>query len=113
MRSFPARGMSLVDVLVGTALVLIVFAGLFGILRASVQVSGLAKLKAAATTIASSQMEYIRSLSYDAIGTDGGIPAGSIAQSTTTTNAGLPFKVRTYIEYADDPKDGTGASDSH
>ncbi len=101
------------DVVVGTALVLIVFAGLFGILRASVQVSGLAKLKASATVVASSQMEYIRSLSYDAIGTDGGIPAGNIAQSTTTTDGGLTFTVRTYIEYADDAKDGTGAADTN
>lgn len=103
--------MSLIDVVVGTALVLTIFAGLFGILRLSLQVSGLSKLKATATTIASSQMEYIRSLSYGAIGTDGGIPAGAIAQSTTTTDGGLPFTVRTYIEYADDPKDGTGAAD--
>lgn len=105
--------MSLVDVIVGTALVVTIFAGLFGILRASLQVSGLSKLKATATTIASSQIEYIRSLSYDAIGTDGGIPAGNIAQSTTTTNGGLPFTLRTYIEYADDAKDGLGAADSN
>ncbi|HRH24373.1 MAG TPA: hypothetical protein PK109_02170, partial [Candidatus Paceibacterota bacterium] len=86
---------------------------LFGILRASLQVSGLSKLKATATTIASSQMEYIRSLSYTAIGTDGGIPAGAIAQTATTTNGGLPFTVRTYIEYADDAKDGVGAADTN
>ncbi len=113
MRSLPVRGMTLVDVLVGTALVVIVFAGLFGILRASLKVSGLAKLKATATTIATSQIESIRSLSYTAIGTDGGIPAGAIAQSTTTSNGGLPFTVRTYIEYADDAKDGLGAADSN
>ncbi len=105
--------MSLVDVIVGTALVVTVFAGLFGILRASLQISGLSKLKATATTIASSQIEYIRSLSYDAIGTDGGIPAGTIAQSTTTVNGGLPFTVRTYIEYADDAKDGLGVADTN
>lgn len=107
------RGLTLIDVIVGSALAVTIFMGLFGILRASLQVSGLSKLKATATTIASSQMEYIRSLPYDSVGTDGGIPAGAIAQSTTTTNGGLPYTVRTYIEYADDAKDGTGAADSN
>lgn len=107
----PLRGVSLVDVIVGSALVLIIFMGLFALLRASIQVTGISKLKAAATELASSQMEYIRSLDYDDIGTVGGIPAGLIAQNATTTNGGVPFGVRTFIEYADDPKDGSGAAD--
>lgn len=114
MRSLaPMRGLTLIDVIVGSALAVIIFMGLFGILRASLQVSGLSKLKATATTIASSQMEYIRSLPYDSVGTDGGIPAGAIAQSTTTTNGGLVYTVRTYIEYADNAKDGIGAADTN
>jgi hypothetical protein len=108
----PLRGMTLVDVIVGTALVLIVFMGIFGLIRASLQLSGLAKLKAAATEIAESQMEYIRSLEYDEVGTMGGIPAGSISQHASTTNAGLVFDVRTYIIYVDDPADGEGAADA-
>ncbi len=111
MRSL--RGVSLMDVVVGSALVLIIFVGLFGLLRASVQVAGLSKLRAAATELASSRMEYLRSLHYDDVGTVGGIPAGLVPQNATTTNAGVNFGVRTYIEYADDPADGTGASDSN
>lgn len=111
MRSL--RGVSLVDVVVGSALFLIIFVALFGILRASIAVSGLSKLKAAATSIATSQVEYIRSLEYNAVGTDGGIPAGSIPQNATTTQAGLEFSVRTYIVYADDPADGEGVLDSN
>ena len=105
------RGMTLVDVVVGSALFLVIFLGLFGLLKASLDVAGLARAKAAATSLASSQMEYIRSLDYDAIGTVGGIPAGAIAQSTTTTQGGLPFSVRTYIAYVDDAKDGIGVAD--
>lgn len=114
MRSFsPMRGLTLVDVIVGAALMLIVFMGLFGIMRASLQISGLSKLKATATTIASSQMEYLRSLPYDTIGMQGGIPAGTIPQYASTTNGGLLFDVRTYIEYADDDADGLGAADTN
>lgn len=114
MRSLRVtRGVSLVDVIVGSALILIIFAGLFGLLRASVQVAGVARAKAAATAIATSQIEYVRSLSYGSIGTLGGIPAGLIAQSSTTTQAGTTFTVRTYVAYVDDVKDGSGGVDTN
>lgn len=101
------------DVVVGSALMLIIFVGLFGLLRASIQVTGLSKLRAAATELASSQMEYLRSLDYDDVGTVGGIPAGLVPQNATTTSAGVTYGVRTYIEYADDAADGVGAADSN
>jgi hypothetical protein len=109
----PLKGMSLVDVLVGTALILVVFLALFGLLRASVLVSALTKSKAIATTIAESQMEYIRGMSYSKVGTVGGIPAGTVPQYATTTENGLTFVTRTFIDYADDPADGLGASDTN
>jgi hypothetical protein len=111
MRSL--RGVSLVDVLVGSAIFLVVFVALFGILRASVSVSGLAKARASATAIASAQIEYIRSLDYDAAGTVGGIPTGAILQNQEVTQAGTTFNVRTYLIYKDDTADGTGGADSN
>ncbi|MDP3402938.1 MAG: carboxypeptidase-like regulatory domain-containing protein [bacterium] len=107
------RGMSLVDVIVGIALILIVFLALLGLLRASLLISSSSKAKAGGTAVATTQMEYIRSLSYDNVGTLGGIPAGPIAQYATTTMNGIPYGVRTLIQYVDDPKDGFGAADSN
>ncbi len=109
MRSL--RGVSLVDVVVGSALVLIIFVGLFGILRASLEIAGLVRAKAAATAIASSQLEYVRSLSYASVGTVGGIPAGIIPQVTSVQQAGTDFVLRTFVSYVDSPKDGSGAAD--
>src|SRR5690349_18120327 len=108
MRSFPQRGVSLIDVLVGTALVVVIFLGLFGIIRASLAVSTLAKLKNTATAIATTRMEYVRSLDYDVVGTVGGIPSGVVPQYATTTRDGIDFVTRVFIEYADDPADGEG-----
>lgn len=105
--------MSFVDVIVGTALMLIVFTALIGLLRTSLQVSQLAKTRSIATTVAESQMEYVRSLNYDSVGTVGGIPAGTIPQYSTTTSNNIAFPVRTFIEYVDDPADGFGGSDSN
>ncbi|HWH16199.1 MAG TPA: carboxypeptidase-like regulatory domain-containing protein [Candidatus Paceibacterota bacterium] len=107
----PVRGVSFVDVIVGSALVLIVFLSLFSLLRASLLVSTIAKARAAATSVATSQMEYVRSLSYDSVGTIGGIPPGVVPQYATTTLDGYTFVTRTFIEYVDDAKDGTGAGD--
>lgn len=105
--------MSLVDVVVGTALFLIIFLGLMSLLRASVLVSALSKQRAVATSIAEGQMEYVRSLSYDSVGNIGGIPAGVVPQYATTTLNGTSYSVRTFIVYVDDPADGIGASDTN
>ncbi len=107
------RGMTLVDVLVGAAIATTIFAAIIGLLMASERVSTLAAETAAATAIANSQMEYIRSLPYDSVGTVGGIPAGVIAQNATTTEDNVSYGVRTFIDYYDDPADGSGGSDTN
>jgi hypothetical protein len=105
--------MTLIDVLVGSAIALIIFLAVFQLLRVSALVSTLAAETAAATAIANTQMEYIRSLPYDDVGTVGGIPAGSIPQEATTTEDNVPYGVRVFVGYYDDPADGSGGSDSN
>lgn len=113
LRKRKESGLSVVDVIVGTALLLTVFLALIGILRASLLLSALAKAKAGATSLANAQMEYLRGLSYDALGTSGGIPSGAVAQNATSTVDGITYGVRTFITYVDDPKDGLGSSDQN
>jgi type II secretory pathway pseudopilin PulG len=107
------RGMSLIDVVVGVALLLVLFLALFGVLKASLAVSALAKSKAAAGALAEDQLEYLRGLSYDSLGTAGGIPAGPVPQTATETVDGVSYTLATFIEYYDDPGDGTGAEDEN
>jgi hypothetical protein len=109
----PLRGVSFIDVIVGTALILIIFLALFGVLRVTLQVSALAKAEAAATSLAQSRVEFIRSLEYDAVGTLGGIPPGAILQTATSTLDGISFTTRTYIQYEDDAKDGLALADTN
>lgn len=101
------------DTLVGVALILIVFVALLGLLRASVLVSSSAKAKAGATAVATTQLEYVRSLPYDSVGTVGGIPAGPLPQYATTTLNGIPYAVRTLVQYVDDPADGAAGADTN
>lgn len=113
MRRVLSRGMSLIDVVVGIALMLIVFMALFGALRSALELSLLAKTKAVATELANAQMEYLRSLPYTSLGTIGGNPSGAIPSIATTTTYGAPYVVRTLITYYDDPADGTGGTDEN
>ncbi|MFZ2167699.1 MAG: carboxypeptidase-like regulatory domain-containing protein [Minisyncoccia bacterium] len=107
------RGFSLIDVIVGVALLLVTFLALFGVLRASLTLSTITKAKAAGVELGNSQMEYLRGFSYEALGTVGGIPGGAIPQMATTTVDGVSYGVRTFIEYHDDPADGEGLLDTN
>ncbi len=113
MFAIHRRGMTLIDVIVGTALMLIMFLAVFGVLRASILVSNLAKSRACADSLVESQMEYLRGISYDDLGTVGGIPAGVVPQNKTITNDGVAYNIYTYIQYIDDPADGLGADDTN
>ncbi len=107
------RGFGLIDVVVGTALLLLLFSALFGVLRASLMLSVLAKEKITAVELANTQMEHLRGTTYAALGTIGGVPVGTIPKTATSTIDGVPYLVRTHIAYYDDPADGTGAQDTN
>lgn len=110
MRSL--KGMSYMDVIVGVALILIIFVALTTLLVTALKVSLLAKNHSIAIAVAESQMENVRSLTYANIGTMGGIPSGPIPQYATTTVNGVTLVTRTLIEYVDDPIDGLGGADT-
>ena len=106
-RSF-SRGASLIDVVVGSALMLVVFMGISAAFQLSVEAVSNNKARAGAVALSGERMEYIRSLAYDAVGTVGGIPAGAIAQSETVSLNDISYTRRTFIAYVDDPRDNTG-----
>lgn len=108
-----SRGVTLIDTIVGTALMLVIFMGIAAAFQLSVDVVSNNKARGSAIALAGERVEYMRSLAYASIGTSGGIPAGSIAQSESVVLNGVTFTRRTVVEYADDAKDGTGASDSN
>jgi type II secretory pathway pseudopilin PulG len=108
-----SRGTTLIEVVVGIAIILVIFTGLVTLLSTSLKLSTNAKDLSIATSIAEGQIEFVRSLGYSQIGTLGGIPAGPIPQFATTTSNGIEFVTRTFIEYIDDPFDGIGAADTN
>lgn len=106
-------GFGLIEVLVVIGISLIIFAGLFAAFEYSLKLIAQSRAKMTALTVANDQMEYIRSLAYDSVGTVSGIPTGLLPQISTTTLNEIDFTKRILIEYIDDDADGIGASDNN
>src|SRR3989338_8875141 len=94
-----SRGVTLIDTLVGTALMLVIFLGIAAAFQLAVDVVLNNKARGGAIALANERMEYMRSLSYPLLGTSGGIPSGSIAQSEPVVLNGITFTRRTLVRY--------------
>ncbi|MBV9349749.1 MAG: carboxypeptidase regulatory-like domain-containing protein, partial [Patescibacteria group bacterium] len=108
-----AEGMTFIEMLVGIAILLIVFLGLFAAFQLSINLVFSTKAKTGAVALVNEKLEYIRGLSYDAVGTVGGIPGGNIPQTEQKTLNNITYTLSTLVQYVDDPADGTGASDQN
>jgi len=106
-------GMSLVEVIVASALMVLVFGGLMASFQLMVSLIGKSKAESGALALANEQLEYIRALPYNDVGTVGGIPSGAIPQISTTTLNGLEYTERVLVEYVDDEDDGTDVDDEN
>jgi hypothetical protein len=112
-RAQGARGMTFIDIIVGTSLMLLVFLGIAGAFRLSLELVGSARAKTSALAILNERIEGIRALQYQSIGTVGGIPSGTIPQIESTSLNGVSFSIRTLIQYVDAPQDGLDADDEN
>ncbi len=102
------------DVMIGTALVLIVFLGIFGAYQLGMKVIDLSRNKIAAISIANQHLELIRNLPYSSVGTKGAVlpyAEGILEKATTTTLNNVEYNVTTTVKYISDEADGTGAGD--
>ena len=69
---------------------LLVFVGISGAFQLSIELVSNNKARIGAAALAQEQMEYIRSLSYDSMGVQGGIPAGNVPQTEVIPLNGVP-----------------------
>lgn len=65
------------------------------------------KYRLGATALANQQMEIVRSLIFDNIGTTTGLPHGTLSQYQTITANSSVYTLHTEVIYVDDPTDGT------
>ncbi len=68
-----------------------------------------AKNRLGATAVANQQIEIIRGLAFDEVGTIAGIPPGIIIPNQTIAANTTTYTVKTVVQYVDDSTDGSAA----
>ncbi len=100
------HGFSLVEVIIVSAILLLVFGGLFSSFKYTLGLIANSKAKMTALALITDRLEYIRSLPYDAVGTIGGLPNRSIPQYRIIEQNGVVLYEQVFVDYFDDPADG-------
>lgn len=103
------KAFTLVEVLIGTFLISVIFLGIFGAYQLGLKVVSQSKNRVIATAIAVGEIEKIRNLPYESVGIVGeDLPhAEGILESTATTvNNGTQYQIGRRVEYIFDAADG-------
>ncbi len=106
-------GFSLVEVIIVSAILLLVFGGLFASFRYSLSLITESRGKMTALALMTDRLEHIRSLPYDSVGTVFGIPNGPIPQHRIIQRNNLTLHEQVLIEFVDDPADGLDVLDNN
>jgi len=100
--------MLLIGAVIGIAMFALAFTALFGVLNMATTVMINTKSRIGALALATDQLEFLRSMSYDNVGTVSGIPSGNVSQNETIVLNSVSYNRHTKIYYVDDPADGSG-----
>ena len=105
--SFHARGMTFVEVIVASAIFLMISVSLYQAFVSLFQVTSTSRVKLSAASLASEQFEIARNMPYSKVGVVGSIPVGVIPHVQTLLRDGYAFTATTTVRNGDDPFDGT------
>lgn len=92
-RSSKKKGFTLTEVLVGSALFLVVAVAAFGAFNSLLQLVAGAQSRTLAVALADEQFEIIRNMPYTSVGLTNGIPLGILPQTQTLSRGGVGFTV--------------------
>ena len=98
-------GLGLVEAVIAMTIFIIASTALSDVLTSSVNAHGFALQQTLAQEAADAQIENIRALPYDSVGTSGGNPPGSIAVTQSTASVGvtgLAGTISTDVNYVGD-----------
>ncbi len=102
-RREPDQGFSLVEVLVAVVLLAVFLLGMVQFFASAADRVMDSETRALLHQIASEQIESIRALPYEDIGTVGGHPSGSLEDVLTETVRDVPVEITREIVYVEDP----------
>lgn len=100
-------GLTLIELIITIGIFLIAVLGILGLFSYSFKIVGASKSRLTAIGLATKQMEIIRNMPYEQIGTTGGWPHGDLPSSQTINKNGIAYILNTIVEFVDDPFDHT------
>lgn len=106
------KGEVLLSAIIGLGLFLILSQAVITLVASTYDLISYTRARNNAQTLATEHMEIIRNLTYDDVGTQGGIPDGILSQSEEFVLNGLGYLITTTIIYVDDPFDGISPADA-
>ncbi len=104
------NGFSLVDLILAIGIIATLFGGIFLVYFAILDTASNFELRRAAAGILAERVEVVRTLAYEQVGVQGGIPAGVLLQAEQVDWNGSTFVVQAAVRNVDDPFDGTVTS---
>ena len=107
-----SKGFTLIESVIGIALMLIIFLGIFGVYQLGFKVISNSRARITAIALSNQKLELARNLSYNDVGTIGGIPSGVIPETEIISRNNIKYTVKTTVIYIDDLFDGMAPVDS-
>ncbi|MBI4094943.1 MAG: hypothetical protein HY435_01990 [Candidatus Liptonbacteria bacterium] len=101
------KGFSLIDLVLTLGIITLLFGGIFLVYFTILDVLNNSSLRTIAVSVLNREIEIIRNLPYENVGTVGGVPAGILPQEQAVSWSDINFTLRTVIRNIDDPFDGT------
>jgi prepilin-type N-terminal cleavage/methylation domain-containing protein len=106
MKYTSQRAFTLIEIVVGSAIFLVVALAAYQAFSVLMNATLTARAKVSATELANERFEIIRNLPYGDVGIVGGLPVGKIARNQNITRDNYSFNVQTTIRSVDNPFDG-------
>jgi len=110
MISQKKAGFTLIEALTVILLLALLSLGVYQLITFSLKIASHNKAQIVATELANQEMEKIRNLPYDDVGTLHGIVHGTIPDNQTVTLNNQTFNINTLVQYQDDPYDSVSVA---
>jgi len=111
LKNSRRSGQIYLDILISVAILTILLHALISLILLSFELISFTRARTTAKHLAQEKIELVRNLSYDMIGTSGGIPSGDLPQTEQISRNGLNYTVKTGIVYIDHPFDEQAPDD--
>jgi prepilin-type N-terminal cleavage/methylation domain-containing protein len=104
------KGFTLIEILVGTAVFVIIALSVYQTYSSTIKVIRASRIKVTATSLIREQFEIIRNLPFTDIGLVNGTPSGKIPPVQNIIRNNNEFTITNSVTSIDDPFDGTDTS---